>query len=534
MSNPIQPETVGLDPICLAPLAIAHWAKETPDQTAVTYIDRRAMTYAELDEHCRRWAGALSGLGIGAGDHVALMVPNGFTAYGAWAGLGWLRSIEVPLNIGLTGTLLQYTLDNSDATTLIIAAEYVDRLAPIADQLPQLQRVIVVDGDADTSGLAIEVVDGDALHASATARYDLDGPTYRDIACIMYTSGTTGPSKGVLASWAVVYQMWSWVPEDAIAPGEALYGTLPMFHNSGKSGFTSVMKRGGHYVTRDRFSAATFWDDIRAHNCVSAAIVGPMTAFLYAQEPRPDDADNPLRSVLCGPMIPEIEDFKIRFGVKVGTCYGQTEVGAPVATTWDHGPWDCCGRLRADYPYTEVRIVDENDEPVPAGVVGEMIVRSPEPWALNVGYYKMPEKTVEAWRNGWFHTGDAFRYDDEGWIYFVDRMKDTIRRRGENISSLEVETIVGEHPDVVESAAIGVPDGYGGDEVMLCVIARPGSGLEPAALSAWLEPQMPKFMVPRYIELVDDLPRNETSLRIKKHELRNKGVTAATWERPTN
>ena len=202
-----------------------------------------------------------------------------------------------------------------------------------------------------------------------------------------------------------------------------------------------------------------------------------------------------------------------------------------VTTGWDHGPWQNCGRRREDYPWPEVRIVDEHDEPVPTGEVGELVVRSAEPWALNVGYYKMPEQTAAAWRNGWFHTGDAFRCDDDGWYYFVDRLRDTIRRRGENISSFEVENLVAEHPDVSECAAIGVPAALGDDEVMVALIVRDRATFDPDALLAFLAPRMPKFMLPRYVEVVDDLPRTEASMRVRKHELRARGVTADTWDR---
>ena len=270
---------------------------------------------------------------------------------------------------------------------------------------------------------------------------------------------------------------------------------------------------------------------MRATACTAAALVGPMTALLYSAPPAPGDADNPLRNVILGPMIPEIADFETRFGVRVATGYGQTEVGMPVTTGWDHGPWANCGRERLDYPWPEVRIVDEHDQPVGPGDVGEMVVRTAEPWALNAGYYKMPEQTAEAWRNGWFHTGDAFRSDTDGWYYFVDRKRDTIRRRGENISSFEVETLVLEHPDVVECAAVGVPAPLGDDDVMVVVVVRDPSTFDPAALLGFLEPRMPKFMLPRYVDVADDLPRTEASMRVRKHELRDRGVTPTTWDR---
>jgi crotonobetaine/carnitine-CoA ligase len=306
---------------------------------------------------------------------------------------------------------------------------------------------------------------------------------------------------------------------------------MPLFHNSGRSAFNYAMARGARFVLRDRFSATAFWTDIRATGCVTAALVGPMTALLFAAPSADDDGDTPLRHAILGPMIPEMEEFEARFGVRVATGYGQTETGMAVTTGWNHGPWQNCGRVREDYPWPEVRIVDRYDEPVAPGEIGELVVRSAEPWALNVGYYRMPEQTAEAWRNGWFHTGDAFRCDDDGWFYFVDRLRDTIRRRGENISSFEVETLVVEHPAVAECAAIGVPAALGEDDVMVAVILRDEARFDPAELLEFLTPRMPRFMLPRYVEVVDDLPRTEASMRVRKHELRARGVTATTWDR---
>ena len=500
-----------LDRACLAPHAVARWARETPGAVALEHVDGARLTYAELDRHGRRAAAALATLGVRPGDRVATMLPNTFDAHRTMLGLGWLRTVEVPLNTAFTGRILEYSLDLADVTTVVTTPE-------LADRFDGDQQLVVV-GDADLWSDAVEPASG------------LDGPEYRDVQCLMFTSGTTGPSKAVVTPWAVVYQFWSWVPDDTIAPGDGLNCAMPLFHNSGRCAFNYVMVRGGRFVIRDRFSATSFWDDVRATGCTTAALVGPMTALLYAAPGSADDADNPLRNAILGPMIPEIEDFESRFGVRVATGYGQTEVGMPVTTGWDHGPWANCGRERLDYPWPEVRIVNEHDEPLGPGEVGEMIVRSREPWALNAGYYKMPEQTAEAWRNGWFHTGDAFRCDEDGWYYFVDRMRDTIRRRGENISSFEVETIVAEHPDVAECAAVGVPAPLGEDDVMIVVVAREGATVDPAELVGFLEPRMPKFMLPRYVEVADDLPRTEASMRVRKHELRARGVTAATWDR---
>jgi crotonobetaine/carnitine-CoA ligase len=231
-------------------------------------------------------------------------------------------------------------------------------------------------------------------------------------------------------------------------------------------------------------------------------------------------------------MIPELEDFKKRFGVKYSTGYGLTETGGIISSRgWHDGPWNSCGRAREDYPWAELRVVNEFDEPLGPNQVGELIVRTAEPWGLNAGYYNDPEKTVEAWRNGWFHTGDAFRYDEEGWFYLVDRMKDSIRRRGENISSFEVESIAKNYPGIVEVAAIAVPAKLGEDDVMVCVETEYPEKFSPADFIKWLEPRMPKYMLPRYVEPMQALPRNTSTLRIKKYELRARGVTPQTWDR---
>jgi crotonobetaine/carnitine-CoA ligase len=256
-----------------------------------------------------------------------------------------------------------------------------------------------------------------------------------------------------------------------------------------------------------------------------------MPRFLLMQPAREDDARNPLRGVTAAPLSPEIEEFKKRFDVKVTTGFGMTEVGGILGSDWEAMNWRSCGKVRRGPPGYEVRLVDEHDQPVADGEFGELIVRTDEPWALNSGYHRMPEKTAEAWRNGWFHTGDVFVRDPDGYFYFVDRLKDCIRRRGENISSMEVEAYVQEHPDVLECAAIGVPSEYSEDEVKICVVAKPGAVFTCAELIEFLTPRMPRFMLPRFVELVGELPKTEATNRIKKAELKKDPLNDKTWDR---
>jgi len=515
-----------LDRDLLAPNAVTRWAALTPDAVALEHVDGERWTYAELRADSLRWAGALASVGVGAGTHVATMLTNTSAAHRAMLGIGYLRAVEVPVNTSYVGRMLQYVLDHSDATVLLVSAELIDELEPVRGDLPQLGTVIVVGGH-HLGDLSVETLLLNAAPIEPGA-----GPDPWDVACLLFTSGTTGPSKAVVTPWGgVLWQMWSWVPGDTLARGGALYNALPLFHNSGRAGFNYALAVGARFVFRDKFSGTQLWDDVRRTRCTAIALVGPMMALVYRAPPSPDDTSHQVRSVICGPMIPEVEDFERRFGVRVATCYGQTEIGAPVATGWNHGPWATCGRLRLDYPHFEVRLVDEHDASVAPGEVGEMIVRTAEPWALNLGYYRMAAETVEAWRNGWFHTGDAFRCDADGWYYFVDRMKDTLRRRGENISSFEVETFALEHPDVLECAAVGVRTALGDDDVHLAVIAKDPATFEPAGFVEFLVQRMPRFMVPRYVTVMDDLPRNTTTRRVRKNELRALGVGPATFDR---
>jgi crotonobetaine/carnitine-CoA ligase len=515
----------------LLPNAVARWAKETPDNIALEIVGGRRLTYAELHDTGLRWAAALMRTGVARGDHVATMVSAELYAHFAMLSVGWVGAVEVPLNVAYQGNMLHYALDLTDVTTIVCTTEFVDALAAVAGKLEQLERVIVVDGDAPDAAFSCRVVNHNEFFDGIEPAAGLPGPEYHHISTLLLTSGTTGPSKAVMLAWAGVFQMWSWVPLDALLPGEGLFIAMPLFHNSGRSGFNNCMARGGRYVTRAKFSGTSFWEDVRSTGCVLAALVGPMTQIVNSAPPQPDDGDNPLRAVILGPMIPEMAEFERRFGVKVGTCYGQTEIGSPLATGWDHGPWAGCGKPRTDYPWTEVEIVNELDEPLPVGEVGELVVRSREPWSLNAGYYKMPEATAEGWRNGWFHTGDSFKRDEEGWFYFVDRTRDTIRRRGENISSFEVENAVLEYPDVIECAAVAIRTPLGDDEVLAAVIVHDPAAFDPAAFIAFLEPRMPKFMLPRYVEVMDDFPRNETTGRVRKHEMRARGLSDKTWDR---
>ena len=532
----LPPHELALDRSLLAPHAISNWARTDPDSPVLQHVDGTMLTYAELDAEGRTWADGLRALGIDRGTHVGTFLANQFDSFRLMVALGWLCAVEVPVNAAYVGRVLLHALRQADVRILIATLDLAAHLAGLTDDLPGLELIVVTDTNSSelqdlASVTGRRCVGRDQLLHSARAADDLTGPEYSDLAALLFTSGTTGPSKAVRMPWGAIYQNWSWVPEDTLRSGEGLHCALPLFHNSGRSGFNTVVARGGRFVMRDKFSASSVWDEVRRLDCAALALVGPLTALLHASPPRPDDRDNPVRHVILGPMIPEIEDFKRRFGVKVCVAYGQTEIGCPITTGWDHGPADSCGRVRDSWPWPEIRVVDRWDHPVGPGQPGELLVRNQAPWSMNLGYYEMDAETVGAWRNGWFHTGDLLSYDTSGNFYFVDRLADAIRRRGENISSFEVESYVNDHPDVLECAAVGVTSPLGDEEVLVAVIVRDHDGFDPKAFVLDLEREMPAYMVPRYVEVYEDLPRSETTGRTRKAAIRERGVTVRTWDR---
>jgi crotonobetaine/carnitine-CoA ligase len=523
-----------LDRSQVLPHEIAQHVADVPDRVAMLDVDGRRSTYRELQDTYRTWSDAFRRIGVEPGHTVATMLPNSFVAFEAWLGVACLRAIEVPINNAYLGDMLRYLLNDSQAEVLVISARFVDRLAGVAGDLAHLRTVVVPDAEAGTAlgGLPFTVLTGEQFFEGATPADDLEGPAHHDTCALVYTSGTTGPSKGVLVPWAELNEFARMPPAGMIEDDGGYYTVYPAFHVSGKSSLYMAVRYRGHIVIRETFSLTEFWNDIRAFDVKAAGLVGPMAALLMLAPEDPGDAETPLERVYMGPLIPQVEEFKRRFGVLVGSGFGMTEIGVPLATDgFDLANATTCGRVRPGYPGYQVRVVDEFDEEVPTGTVGELVVRADEPWVITPGYWRRPERTADAWRNGWFHTGDGFRCDEHGNFYFVDRMKDAIRRRGENISSFEVEASVNQHPAVQECAAVAVPSELGEDEIKVLVVAAAGQEVDPAELLEFLEPRMPRFMLPRYVEVVAALPKTDATFRTRKVELRAAGLTDSTYDR---
>ncbi len=512
------------------PGAIRGWAEREPDRPYLRDVHGSSRSYGEFHEASLRWADAFCRAGIRPGDNVPTMVRTSIRAEENWHGLGWMRAVQTGVNVDFRGRMLEYVLTNSKAERMICAAEFLDRVAEVAPSLG-LSLVIVPDAEPAElpSDFPVRVVSASELWADASPARDLTIPQRHEIACISYTSGTTGPSKGVIIPWGRMWPNESWID---MSGDDTYYCAFPVFHLSGMLPLAWLGFPGGQVVLRDSFKTQSFWDDVRKYGCTVTALIPAMMNWLLDQPERPDDFDNPLRYVAGAPVVPRVEAFKERFGVQMRTNFGNTEVGTPLYA----GPDVTADRASTGKwvtPGYQVRVADTSDYEVPDGDIGELLVRTDEPWRMMVGYFGMPEKTAEAWRNGWFHTGDGVLRDERGCYHFVDRIKDSMRRRGENISSMEVEAYVNEHPDVSETAAIGVPADHGEDEVKICVVLHAPAAVSHAELREFLAERMPTFMVPTFIEFVEEPERTEAMKRIRKVALRADPLNGHTWDART-
>jgi crotonobetaine/carnitine-CoA ligase len=352
---------------------------------------------------------------------------------------------------------------------------------------------------------------------------------HSDPMTILFTSGTTGPSKGVVMSHHYYYYAARTIGrgmEDG--PDDVLYTCLPLFHvNAQVCTALAALLYDARVAMYEHFSASTFWDEIRRSRATVFLALGAMGNILAKAPPRADDAENNVRLALIVPPPEDLEGFERRFGLRVVyETFGMTEgIVTPPEIARPRRP-GCCGRPTEE---TEVRVVDDDDLALGPRQTGEIIIRPREPYTMMSGYYKMPEETLRAFRNLWFHTGDLGYLDEDGFLYFVGRKKEAIRRRGENISAYEVERIVNQHPSVLESAAVAAPSELGEDEVKVVIVLKDGERLDPVDLIRFCEERMAYFMVPRFVEFRDALPKTPTE-RVEKYKLKE-SHGPETWDR---
>jgi crotonobetaine/carnitine-CoA ligase len=485
------------------------------------------LALGDLHAASLRVAGALLEWGIVPGERVAIMMSNSPDFVRAWFGVARSGAIEVAVHAAYRGPLLEHILAESGARILFCDAEFLARLHGLA--LPALERVVV---RGDVSGDVPARVEIHPLAEALQERRapDLPAVLASDPSCILYTSGTTGPSKGVvLAHSANLALAHANIALMEYTSDDVLYTAFPLFHVNAKfTSVTSAMITGARLVLDERFSASRFWTTMRDEGITSFNYMGSLLTILAKQPPSDRDRDHDVTRCYGGACPPALwGPFEERFGVRLHEHYGMTEIGiATQNTRLDRRP----GSIGRATPTFEVRVADDEDREVPPGEVGEIQVRPRLPGIILREYWARPDATIAAMRNLWFHTGDRARVDADGFFYYVDRLTDSIRRRGENVSSFEVESVVNAFGPVVESAAYGVPSELGEDDVMIAVVAEDRSAFDVDALVSHCEQSLAYFAVPRYIRVVDALPKT-ASQRVKKFVLREQGVAEDTVDR---
>lgn len=481
--------------------------------------DGEIWTFDRLNRAANRLAhGLIAKFAVGRGDRVALMMTSSVHYLIAWFAIAKAGAVEVPINIAYKGDLLKYIVDRAAVKCALVDAQFVNEMSAV------LPANVPMIANGAAVGAAAEL---QSVFGSVETNPDL-GVQGTDPACVIFTSGTTGPSKGVVITHHHEVSFGAFFDEIvSMRSDDVAYNYLPFFHIAAKFLTLGPMLLGAQMILVPTFSVSRFWDDVHRHKATICVAVGGLCHMLRSQPVRPDDADNTLRMVYAVPVPAEFqEEFETRFGVELVEGYGATESNLVVYSRHGQTPLGSCGKAS---PHFEVTIQDENGFALPTGASGEICVRPRLPNTLLAGYLGMPEKTLEVMKDFWFHTGDRGFIDETGHVFFQDRIKDSIRRRGENISSFEVERLLNAHSSVAESAVVGVRSPMGEEDVLAIVVARAETNVTPDALFNFAQDTMPYFMVPRYIRLVDQLPRTPTQ-KVRKIELREEGVTADTWD----
>ena len=496
-----------------------------PDRPFLRLPDGSTVSYETFHSSVQWLAAGLAGLGVKQGDTVNVWLPNTIDIVRVWFAINWLGAIYVPINTAYRGGVLSHVLGNGGASVIVAHAGLLERFEGIDRGM---LRTVVVVGDAVGMIDGLECVPIMALDREPREMPDLARPIEPwDSQSIIYTSGTTGRSKGVVSSYAHMWHMASHAAYPMLDENDNVLCFLPFFHIGGTLPLCAMLYRGGSLGLGGEFATERFWPIVRATQATYTILLGVMSNFLSRLPRSAGDRAHPLKKVTMIPLPGDWRDFAERFGVDVWTLFNMTELNTPIVSVRNPDVPGTCGRAR---PGNELRIVDEYDREAPTGSVGELIIRSDDPWALNSGYFRSHEATALAWRNGWFHTGDAFRVDADGNYFFVDRFKDAIRRRGENVSSFEVEAEILAHAAVRECAVVAVSNDVAEDDVLAIVAPAPGAEIDPAELLEFLRPRLAHFMVPRYVRIVAELPRTPTQ-KVEKYVLRAQGLTPDNWDR---
>jgi crotonobetaine/carnitine-CoA ligase len=488
-------------------------------------MDQRDVTFGEFELDAGRLAAGLADRGLGRGDRLCVFMRNSVTCEHTWFAANRLGAIWAPINTDFRGAALRNVLEIANPRLVVCDADLYEAFV---NELPASFDVPILVAGGPLTGRVDNLQDCYA----ATAGAAVEMAPY-DPAALLFTSGTTGRSKAALLSHRYFVSQASIAAVDfGLRQDDVLYCPFPLFH-ADATALTTVpaLLLGCTAAIGRRFSASRFWSEVRETGSTVFDFMGATLSILRKAEPRSDDRDNLVR-LAWGVPVPEwAPEFEERFGLQIIEVYGSVEANIPVVQRYDQPRVvGSCGRV---IPEFEVVAADDHDTEVPAGAVGELLVRPKIPFTTMTEYFGMPEATVAAGRNFWFHSGDLGRIDAAGNVYFVGRKKEAIRRRGENISAFEVEEGILQHPEIVECAVIGVPSELSEEDVKACVVLRPGAVLTEREILEHCQRVLGRFQVPRYIEILDSLPKTPTG-KLEKFRLKERPFTPSTWDREAN
>lgn len=503
------------------PFMLERNAARVPSRTCCKFADGSSWDYAETLRLTRQTAAYFASVGVQRNDLVLAWLPNGPEMLRTWFALNYIGAIFVPLNLDYRGRILEHVISETQSRVMVAHPELIDRLGDI--DTSKLETVLAVDGNDGRVGDHIDVRATQLDFASEMAA-PVDVNVW-DPQMVIFTSGTTGPSKGVLCPYLQMVTVgkgsYGYMTED-----DCILIDLPMFHVGGVSPAMAAITNCATMALYDGFSTSEFWTRVKdSQATTTSGLIGSMAAFLAKAPKQSNEQDNTLRLLTCMLNEQAIQVAE-RYDISLCSGFNMSELSVPLVTEVDCGIAGSCGKPRTG---CECRVVDEHDYECAPGEIGELIVRTDQPWETSLGYLNRPDATAAAWRNGWFHTGDLVQKDADGNFFFVDRLKDAVRRRGENVSSLEVESEVLGYPAVAEAAVVGMASDLGDEDILVAVVAKPGENIDPRALIEYLIPLMPHYMVPRFVRILDALPKTATN-KLMKYEIRDEGITSDTWD----
>ncbi len=504
-------------------------AKENKGKPYLYFLDK-VVSYDALDAAANRMAHALRSLGVGKGDHVTLILPNGPEYLFCWFGLAKLGAVSVTVNTQIKGALLASLLEASDSKWVIISPEFIPQFEAIRFTNKGVETLVVnTSAKADNFDQPLNALFENAPDAPPD---DIPVTEDTDPLIINLTSGTTGLPKLVRNSHrayiTAARDLASYYLE--ISEKDRIYSALPLYHaNPQVYCILTALVASASVIVAPRFSASRFWEDVRKYNATAFSYVGAILPILLARPERSDDRDVPAGKCFGGGAPRDVYTaVSRRFGLEVLELYGMSETGTfNTINRPGKGRAGSVGQIREGF---DVRIFDDRDNELPPGKIGEIVIRPNKPYIMFDGYYNSPEETVKCSSNWWFHTGDLGKVDEEGYYYFCGRKKEGIRRGGENISAYDIETVVSAHHAVAESAAFGIADAVMGEEIGVAIVLKPSQTASPQEIIAWCESRLPKFMLPRYLEFLEKLPKSATE-KVQKGKLKDRGLTPATWDR---